>query len=140
MNAKSVRVAALFIWVGFVCAISFMEAWLKFTAPGVTLPIGLAIGQIVFSALNKAEVVLACIVAVSLVIDKTRVKTAGAFFAALFMLLMQTFFLLPELSKRIDIYLQGGTPGPSSLHIIYVASEVVKVIALLFYGMKQLKS
>ena len=34
-----------FIWLGFVGAISFMEAWLKFCAPGVTRPIGLGIGK-----------------------------------------------------------------------------------------------
>ena len=44
-----------FIWAGFVCAISFMEAWLKFRAPGVTLPVGLSIGRLIFSALNKVE-------------------------------------------------------------------------------------
>ena len=29
-------VGASFVWLGFVGAISFMEAWLKFRAPGVT--------------------------------------------------------------------------------------------------------
>ncbi|HQW87358.1 MAG TPA: hypothetical protein PLH93_09245, partial [Flavobacteriales bacterium] len=48
-----------FVWVGFVCAISFMEAWLKFRAHGVTLPIGLGIGRLVFQALNRVEWALA---------------------------------------------------------------------------------
>ena len=43
----------VFLWIGFVGAISFMEAWLKFKAPGVTMPIGLGIGKLVFNALNK---------------------------------------------------------------------------------------
>ena len=42
-----------FLWIGFVCAISFMEAWLKFRAPGISVPLGLGIGRLVFNALNK---------------------------------------------------------------------------------------
>ncbi len=43
------------IWLGFVCAISFMEAPLKFNAPGVELKQALSIGRIVFRALNRME-------------------------------------------------------------------------------------
>jgi len=41
--------------MGFVLSISFMEAWLKFQAEGVTQAIGLSIGRLVFGALNKVE-------------------------------------------------------------------------------------
>ena len=51
-----------FLWIGFVCAISFMEAWLKFRAPGITLPLGLGIGRIVFDALNKMEWIFSVII------------------------------------------------------------------------------
>lgn len=44
-----------FVWIGFICAISFMEAWLKFRAPGITIPLGLGIGKLVFQALNYVE-------------------------------------------------------------------------------------
>ena len=38
MNAAwAVAVAAIFVWLGMVTAISFIEAPLKFRAPGVTL-------------------------------------------------------------------------------------------------------
>lgn len=56
MKQFSITPALLMIfWVGLVCAISFMEAWLKFQAPGVTLTIGLSIGMKVFTALNRVE-------------------------------------------------------------------------------------
>ena len=45
--------------LGMVLAVSFLEAPLKFRAPGVTLPIGLGIGRLVFRALNSAEALLA---------------------------------------------------------------------------------
>jgi uncharacterized membrane protein (DUF485 family) len=50
-----------FLWIGFVCAISFMEAWLKFRAPGITVPLGLGIGRLIFNALNKVELVFALV-------------------------------------------------------------------------------
>ena len=57
MNA--VATVAVFIWLGMVLAISFLEAPLKFRAPGVDIPIGLGIGRIVFRALNRVEIALA---------------------------------------------------------------------------------
>ena len=54
-----------FLWIGFVCAISFMEAWLKFRAPGITVPLGLGIGRLVFNALNKVELVFAIVVLIN---------------------------------------------------------------------------
>ena len=46
MTASSaVAVAGIFVWLGMVLATSFMEAPLKFRAPGVTLQVGLAIGR-----------------------------------------------------------------------------------------------
>src|SRR3712207_7116586 len=44
-----------FIWVGFLAAISFMEAPVKFTAPSLTLAVGLDVGRHVFAVLNKVE-------------------------------------------------------------------------------------
>lgn len=44
---------SVFLWSGCIIAISFMESWLKFRAPGVTLPIGLSIGKLVLRHLTK---------------------------------------------------------------------------------------
>lgn len=38
--ARAVAVAVIFVWLGMVLAISFLEAPLKFRAPNVTLQIG----------------------------------------------------------------------------------------------------
>src|SRR6185312_13635265 len=50
--ALRVSTAVTLLWLGMVLAISFLEAPLKFRAPGVDLRTGLAIGRIVFRALN----------------------------------------------------------------------------------------
>jgi hypothetical protein len=66
--AAAVATAATFVWLGMVLAISFLEAPLKFRAPGVTIPLGLGIGRLVFRALNAVEAVLALVLAVCLVV------------------------------------------------------------------------
>jgi hypothetical protein len=135
---KKLRIISVFLWIGFVSAISFLEAWLKFTASGITLADGLAIGQIVFNALNNVELLLAFLIAVSCVHESLKTFLDPFVWIPWMLLLVQTCYLLPELSQRIDIYLQGGTPGPSHLHQVYVVFEVFKVALLLIYGIKQL--
>ena len=70
MDASSaVAVAIAFVWLGMVLAISFLEAPLKFRAPGVTIPLGLGIGRLVFRALNAIETVFAVVLLVLAVVD-----------------------------------------------------------------------
>ena len=63
--AGATATAAVFTWLGMVVAISFLEAPLKFRAPGVTVRIGLGIGRLVFRGLNTAEAILATVLLVS---------------------------------------------------------------------------
>ena len=66
----ALTVAAVFIWLGMVLAISFLEAPLKFRAPEVTIALGLGIGRLVFRALNICEVVLATAALVGVVVGR----------------------------------------------------------------------
>ncbi|MFV0266780.1 MAG: hypothetical protein ACK5HT_06560, partial [Draconibacterium sp.] len=85
-------IAAVFIWIGFVGAISFMEAWLKFRAPGITVALGLGIGRLVFQVLNKIEMVLAVVVIVTFLWQKIPLHRKGGvlFLVALGVLVLQT--------------------------------------------------
>lgn len=55
-DAASTFLAVL--WLGFVLAISFMEAWVKFRAPFVARHLALDVGRTVFAALNAVELSL----------------------------------------------------------------------------------
>ena len=136
-----VIVIAAFVWIGFVCAISFMEAWLKFRAPGLTLPVGLQIGKLVFSALNKVELLLAAAILISHFIYRARLMTLTNLFCVVPMvvLFLQTIWLLPALSDRATMIIEGMNVPSSNLHFYYVFLEGVKVISLFMYGMKQFK-
>jgi hypothetical protein len=121
--ASAVAVAAVFVWLGNVLAISFIETPLKFRAPGVTLLIGLGIGRLVFRALNACELALAAVVAAAV---------------AVVTLLAQVLAVRPRLTRRSDTVLEGGEGPRSRAHWAYVGLEIVKVIALLIAGVSLL--
>ncbi|MFD2907905.1 hypothetical protein ACFSX9_04060 [Flavobacterium ardleyense] len=133
-----IAIISTFLWIGFVCAISFMEAWLKFRAPGVTLPIGLGIGRLVFGALNLMEWIFAIVIISNLFFAKTKLLTPQntLYFFPLLMLLLETFWVLPTLDNRAELYIQGETLAASNLHFYYVGMEVVKVVLLTIFGIK----
>jgi len=129
-------VAITFLWIGFVCAISFMEAGLKFRAPGITLPIGLGIGRLVFGALNKIEWVLAGAIVLNYLMFQENYlgwNTAWIGFAIL-ILIIQTIWALPALNVRAKKIISGKSVTSSSIHKYYLLLEVVKVATLLVYG------
>lgn len=134
--------ASVFLWIGFVGAISFMEAWLKFRAPGVTVPLGLGIGRLVFDALNKVEWLLAIIILINLIKAKDVIFSAKKtpYFIPLLILIIQTIWLLPELDARAELIVQGQELGTSYLHFYYVGMEIVKVVCLLIFGIKLFKN
>lgn len=59
--------AVAFTWLGMLLGVSFLEAPLKFRAPGVTPQLGLGIGRVVFAALNRVEVLLTVVLALTVV-------------------------------------------------------------------------
>lgn len=138
-NSKySIAIISVFLWIGFVCAISFMEAWLKFSAPGVTIPIGLGIGRLVFGALNKIEWVFTVGIALNLMLTKTPLLTARNVFylVPVALLVLQTFLLLPFLDIRAEQLIQGEELPSSNVHFYYVGMEVLKIICLFIFGIK----
>ncbi|MEQ6122198.1 hypothetical protein [Reichenbachiella sp. MALMAid0571] len=136
-----ISLIAVFLWIGFVCAISFMEAWLKFQAPGITLSLGLGIGRLVFDALNKIEWVFVFAVFLSSLISKGQFFSAKKLFYYLpvIILIIQTTWLLPALDARAEMHIQGLEVPSSNLHFYYVALEALKVISLIIFGINQFK-
>jgi hypothetical protein len=136
--AVAVAVAAVFVWLGMVLAISFIETPLKFRAPGVTLQIGLGIGRLVFRALNACELALAAVVVACFVINPPTTVIAVAAAVAVLTLLVQVLVVRPRLTRRSDAVLAGGEGPRSRAHWAYVGLEIVKVLALLIAGISLL--
>ncbi|MCG8331228.1 MAG: hypothetical protein MI974_26295 [Chitinophagales bacterium] len=133
-----IAIACVFIWIGFVGAISFMEAWLKFRAPGITLSLGLGIGRLVFNALNKVEIVLSIAIIVSMLIyGLPELRWKYLFFLIPFLILIvQSIWLLPMLDARAEMHLQNMEVPASNLHFYYVGLECVKISCLAVFGIK----
>lgn len=139
MNAvPAVAVAVTFVWLGMVLAISFLEAPIKFRAPGVTLQIGLGIGRLVFRALNTVEAIFAAVIVIALAVEGPSTAVVVAFAIAIVALVVQLVAVRPKLTQRSNSVLSAipgeGTAGRSRVHYVYVALETAKVIALLVGG------
>lgn len=133
--ASGVSVAVTFVWLGMVLAISFLEAPLKFRAPGVTVSIGLGIGRLVFRVLNVIEAVFAVVVVITLIFGRPDTVAIAALALAVVVLVVQLAAVRPRLSRRTDLVLTGRDDVPRSrAHRAYVALEGVKVVGLLTGG------
>lgn len=132
--------AASYLWIGFVAAISFMEAWIKFRAPGVTRQIGLSIGRLVFKALNKVEWGFALAILLNLLLVKEPCWSGPAlyFSLALVILLFQSFWILPALDARVELHLRYQAVPPSILHVLFIVLELLKVISLFTFSLQLL--
>lgn len=127
------------MWIGLIIGISFIEAPLKFTAPGITIPLGLGIGRRVFLAMNITEVVLAIMLLVALIKlwRSHRTQPLGSFgqirsysFIAVGLLLIKTVVIRPILAIESDAVLAGISPGGSTTHFYYIGVEAILFIAL----------
>ena len=130
-------VAAIFVWLGMVVAISLLEAPLKFRAPGVTIQVGLGIGRLVFRALNICEVVLAAVALVAVVLGRPSTGVYLALGLAVLALGAQVVLVRPALTRRSDAVLADAAAaesGRSHAHLFYAGFEAVKVVALLVSG------
>ncbi|MFC9282680.1 hypothetical protein [Streptomyces collinus] len=133
-TAAATASAIVFVWLGMVLAISFLEAPLKFRAPGVTVPIGLGIGRLVFRALNTVETVLAAVAVVAVVAGGAPAGVTWLTAAVAVLLAAQLAVVRPRLNRRSDRVLAGEDLPRSRGHLWYVALESAKVVGLVALG------
>jgi hypothetical protein len=130
----AVQVAALFVWLGMVLAISFLEAPLRFRAPGVSVVVGLGIGRVVFAALNTVEALLALVLVICVVGTGLTQSAAIVLGLLIAVFALQLAGLRRPLRRRTDRVLAGEDPPRSGAHSAYIALEVAKVGLLLALG------
>jgi len=118
------------LWCGMVIAIA-VEAQIKFQAPGITRELGLGIGKLVFTWLNRAECVIAVVLALAFFAFASAKNARIVFAVIFFILLLQTVWLMPRLIERIDTITSGQTTPDSSIHLVYIALETAKIVLLL---------
>jgi hypothetical protein len=97
------------LWIGFVLAISFMEAPLKFRAPSVTVPIGVEIGHVGTRRMRD---------------------TTLSTLAVNVVLFVQTVVLFGPLDARAMEVVAGRSVPESPWHVVYIGLEVAKLVLL----------
>jgi len=140
MFSKTLKIAVPFVWFGMVLAISFMEAPLKFQAPGITIPLGLGIGRIVFFTLNKMEIVCAFLLLFAFLRTRPNSQTMLVTFGLAFVtLLLETVWLLPALDVRSEMVIAGTAPPFSNSHIVYIVFDAIKLFVLAILGIATIR-
>lgn len=139
-SAAMLLTALCFVWAGMTLGISFLETPVKFTAPSVTLLVGLDIGRHVFGMFNKVEIIGA-VLAGGLIILAHALRTLGLpVSAVILVVILQTGWLLPLLDARVGMILAGRTPPGTSYHLVYILLELLKLICLMAAGTKGLQT
>ena len=126
--------AVPFVWLGMVLSISLLETPLRFRSPGVTVPLALGIGRLVFRALNVAEVVLAVLVTVGCLVAPPGMPGRVLLGLAWLVLAVQAGVLRPRLDRRASAIIAGQALPPSRQHLAYVALELAKGLVLVGLG------
>lgn len=148
-------VGCSFLWLGFVLAISFMEAWVKFRAPFLPRHYGLDVGRTIFPVLNAVEVAFCGTLWVIQLLMKGAIVNRLLMSITL-ILLSQVIYLTPQLvltgkhviceafpipevtwsAKQVQVYsdlcneVSNKPRPPLKLHLIYLLQEFAKVILL----------
>ncbi|WP_194422246.1 hypothetical protein [Microbacterium abyssi] len=129
------------VWIGLIAGLSFIETPLKFLAPGITTPLGLGIGRLVFISLSVAGWII--LVALTL-IGQARPRETGRgwlLIGAMWLIMaIESFLIRPALAARSDVIIAGGDPGDSWLHYGYIAAELVLLAVLVWYSVHASRS
>jgi hypothetical protein len=110
------------------------SSYIAYGTLGVTIPVGLGIGRIVFRALNRAELALALMALAAIVVGRPTGAVAALTAAILVILAGQLIVIRPQLNRRTNSVLAGENPPRSTVHLYYVAFEAAKVLMLTALG------
>lgn len=138
VTARLLLVMSLLIWVGASISANMIAAPAKFQVADLTRPVALQVGRVQFLWVGHLEMVLAAFAALAFVTERPRVL--AFVLVALSAFAIQRFVVLPQLSHLTDQVIAGTAPGGSKLHLIFIALECTKLLALLLAAVLALLS
>jgi len=133
LNAKNpVVLMMLCLMAGVFITVSFLETPMKFQVPGMTLPVALELGMMMFGISTKIQCVfLILIIAGMLISRKKYTKTDFILIAFLLaILLLEKFWMLPVLDIRAQLLSAGKPVRSSEMHNYFIYAESAKAIIL----------
>ncbi len=128
--------ALAYTWLGLVLGVSFLATPIKFRAQSLTLPVALDVGRTTFHAFGKLEWVLGLALAVLAITVRSSLDPLDwvLVIGVILIVAIESFVLIPRLDLRVEAIIAGQTPPESKLHLVYVAAEAVKAVALVAIG------
>jgi hypothetical protein len=135
MKIKLIIAVLAILWVGMILAIG-MESVVKFQTPTLIKSVGFDVGRTVFSAFNKVQVIV--LIAIIICTFFAGLSSSNNCLIAIitFILLLQVFWLFPELSHRVDLILNNIKPNPTYKHGLYGFLEIAKLALLFILGIR----
>lgn len=125
------RIALL--WAGLLLGGSIIAAPAKFQVEQLPLALALQVGRAQFYWVSIAEAIFIALALMMVVFDWRRRGPAAVHFVILIAVLIfaiQHLVLMPPLQARSERIIAGEKVDASSLHIVYVAAECIKMLML----------
>lgn len=132
-RARIVLSLLMTLWAGAIVGLSFIATPVKFQAPDLTMPVALEIGRYTFGLFANVELVFLIAIVIAAFFARPRPVTIVMLAVVAIQLLLERWWLLPELDARVSQILAGGTVTFTSSHWIYAGFDVCKA-ALLIVG------
>lgn len=130
-----------FFWLGLLLAVSFLETPLKFQVPGMTLPIALELGKIMFGVSTNIQLGLMILIFLNFIFNAKQLSKVMLLSSILLALILglEKFWMLPILDARADILASGKGLPPTPLHDYFIYAEVAKLVLIVFLGIIQIR-
>lgn len=127
--------AAVCAWLVFLCGMSISENWLKYKLPLLSLPFPGGGTRFIFSVLDKIEIMLAALIALSLAVNSSNPFAPGyiSFFIPAASLMVQRAAFMPALGRRAERLAYRAVVAPARLNKYHVFTEMLKVSSLLIF-------
>jgi hypothetical protein len=128
------------LWAGILVGASFLATTAKFWAPSLELPVALDVGRQTFAWMAYTDWGLVVLLALFAALGPFSVSQRNLVLKLLgptaLLILLQAVWLRPALDARVQVFMDGGIPEPSHLHLVFVTFESAKVLMLLWLAYK----
>jgi len=123
----------LCLMAGMFFTVSFMETPLKFQVPGITLPVALGLGKLMFGLSTNIQIVFLISTVIIMLLDrKNHTKSDFTIILIIYLILMaEKFWMLPVLDARADLLSKGKPVPTSDLHNYFIYAETIKTVFLI---------
>lgn len=127
------RIANLLIptYLGYLIGVAFLATRAKFAAPSLSFVQLLDVGRYTFRWLTISEYIIIPLIWLLSVHSRTSKARMLSLLAVIVFTIIEKAWVQPILDARVQVYLDGGTPQPSAMHVVFVVLEAGKVLCLL---------